>query len=686
MKNDENKKSRLRIMRFVMLGIAIALASYFMPHIDPFHYQYEMGHPWRYGLLKAPYDFAIYHSDSTIQHMEDSLWHQLTPRYLIDEEITSEQLEKMKKLRSRIPSEGYRLLSSRIDTLYNYGILYSDNKDSLVMSGHKKAYIRRGNQSVCVDARKILCEKEAYEFLQKQPHADLYAGIDLRSLITVSLTPDTAMLYREFARERQNISATSGMVQAETRIIDNGEIITPTTYNILESYKKEFMHRSTYSGNERYIMIGNICLIAILLSSIMLFLKFFRHWHYDVPVNMMVAIGMVTIMFILSCLISHVAVGAVYLVPIGIATVTICVFLGSRTAYFCHMTMVLLCSFAAPSQSEYLVIQSVAGIVIIFCMKDGLNERSQLMKTTMLLLITYVVLYTLLMLAEEGSIENISLPVLGMMSISALLLTSSYLVLYAIERSTGLKSGVTLLELCNISRGLLLELDSKCPGTFQHSHTLSKLAVDAALAIRADVPLVRAAAYYHDIGKLCEPGFYTENREHYVAKNGGVDKYANLTFEEKLRLVKRHVTYGIELARKANLPTDIIDFIETHHGHSEAKYFSNTWRNEHPDEEIDIEHFCHQGRDPETKEQVILMMADTLEAASRSLSEKTEESITGLVNRLIDEQRNDGRFRESKITFREIEECKRAFIASLLQIHHARIAYPEVANATRKTN
>lgn len=654
--------------------MAVLLVSWFFPHNESFRYEYEVGKPWRYGRLTAPYDFAIYRSDSSLQQMEDSLRRQLVPRFILKPEVGAECMRNAHIASSSMSAEAYRHLLRRLEGMYKVGILTGDDKQGLAQYGASEVSIRAINSNVAtsVSAEQLLSEREAYKSLRHDSlfsHSFSYSG--LRDFIQSNLVADTMAMRLDYANLRQQVSATSGMIMAETRIIDQGEIVTPHTYLVLESYRREQQMRMRLAGSELAVLLGRLGLVALVLCSILLFMGLYRPWLYMKETDVFVAISAVVLMVILTAEATHIAVGAAYMVPIGIVTIVLSTFHGSRTAFYCHIVMVLLSSFIAPSHFEYLVIQSIVGMIIVFSLKDGLTNRSQLMHVAIGAAVGYTGLYALYTLATEGSLQNISIPIVLMMLVNAVLLLLSYLIIYAMESLFGYMSGVTMLELCNLGRGLLLELNQKAPGTFQHSLQVANITASAAKAIGANASLVRTGAMYHDIGKLWNPAMYTENQM-------GPNPHEKLTTEESVEIIKRHVAEGVKMAQKEKLPREIIEFIQTHHGCGLIKYFYVTWCNAHPDEEPDVSAFSYVGPDPVTKEQALLMMGDGIEAASRSLREYSEESISRLVNGIIDGLVSSGRLNRAKITLHEIQLCKETFIHELESIYHARIAYPEL--------
>lgn len=663
-------------LRSAFMFIAVALVAYFFPHNESFRYEYEIGKPWRYGRLTAPYDFAIYRSDSAVTQMQDSLLSLIVPHYTFDVSVPDEVIRQLTSQQSVLSSDASQHLRRVIAGIYDRGVLTGQELSrirQLQCSEIRITLADGSTQHIMLndDTQTPVSELQVYELLRNDSlYAGVFAQLPLQSCLRANLVSDTAAMRLEYARMRQQVSATSGMVLAETRIIDQGEIVTPRIYDILESYRREQQQRLRLSGSETMMTLARCGLVALILCSILLFLALYRPWIYMKQLEVFMAVGAIVLMFILTSLADKWAVGAVYLVPIGIVTILLSTFHGSRTAYYCHIIMVLLCSFIAPSHYEYLIVQCMVGMIIVFSLKDGLKERAQLLHVSVLSAIGYTGIYALYTLATEGTLENISLPILIMMVCNAVLLLMSYLIIYVMENVFGLMSDVTLSELCNLSRGTLLELSQKATGTFMHSFQVANLSASAAQVVKANAALVRTGAYYHDIGKLWNPMMYTENQE-------GHNPHDQLTTEQSVEVIKRHVTEGVRMAQKEKLPRDIIDFIQTHHGASRVKYFFLRWCNAHPDQEPDIRMFSYSGPDPETKEQAILMMADSVEAATRSLPEYTDEAITQRVSAVVNDIIASGRLNNAKITLYEVQQCRDSFIHDLKATYHARIQYPE---------
>ena len=361
---------------------------------------------------------------------------------------------------------------------------------------------------------------------------------------------------------------------------------------------------------------------------------------------------------------------SLYIIPFAIAPIVVRTFFDSRTALFTHLVTVLICSVMAQFPHEFLILQIVAGMVVTFSLKE-LSERSQLIRCAFFVFLSYALSYVGLVLYQDADLNKIHWVMMLYFGINFILLTFAYLLVYILEKVFGYISPITLVELSNINNDVLKKLSETCPGTFQHSLQVSILASEAASRIGANAQLVRTGAMYHDVGKMANPLYFTENQNQ-------VNPHNTLSFEESAQRVISHVTEGVKIAEKAGLPKEIIDFIRTHHGRGKAKYFYNSYKNQYPDREVDESLFTYPGPNPFTKETAIVMMADSVEAASRSLKEHTEESISQLVNKIIDTQIADGLLKNAPLTFRDVESVKRVFIEKLKIMYHTRISYPDL--------
>ena len=467
-----------------------------------------------------------------------------------------------------------------------------------------------------------------------------------------------------------SIPLASGMVMSGQKIIDRGEIVNDYTCRVLNSFDKEMKRRSSTQDEIMTTFIGQILFVLILVMMFTSYLTLFRKDYFEKPRSITMLYTMITLFPILVSMMMKHNFFSVYIIPFAMAAIFVRVFMDSRTAFITHVTMILICAAAVKYQYEFIIVQLASGLVAIYSLRE-LSKRSQIFITAILVTISSCIVYLALQLMQDNQVFNIDPSMYTYFIINGIFLLLSYPMMYLIEKMFGFISNVTLFELSNTNKGLLRNLSEIAPGTFQHSITVGNLAAEIANRIHANSLLVRTGALYHDIGKMTNPVFFTENQ-------AGVNPHDQLSDLESAQIIISHVTEGLKLAEKFNLPGIIKDFISTHHGTGLTKYFYINYCNEHPDEQVDKEMFQYPGPNPFTREQAILMMADTVEAASRSLKEYTEESISTLTNKLIDSQVAGGFFRECPITFRDIALAKSVLIERLKSIYHTRISYPHL--------
>jgi hypothetical protein len=419
------------------------------------------------------------------------------------------------------------------------------------------------------------------------------------------------------------------------------------------------------------MIFGQLLLVVLLFGAFYAYLLFFRPHEYRNRKHVTFMVLLVTSFVALTAITSQLDLFNVYIIPYAIVTILIRTFIDSRTALFASLITIILSSLMVPFPFEFIVIQIAVAMVSVFMLKE-LSERYQLIRSSFFILIAYSLMYIGLVMHQEGNINKIDPIIFIYFFINFIFILFSYSLVYLIEKSFGFISGVSLIELSNINKPLLKELSEKAPGTFQHSLQVSNLGMAAAVKIGANASLIRTGALYHDIGKMVNPAFFTENQ------SPGMNPHAGLPFEESARIIINHVRDGVKIAQKNNLPKQITDFIETHHGTSMPKYFYISWKNANPGKEINEDLFRYPGPNPFSKETAIMMMADAVEAASRSLPEYNEDSIRNLVESLIDSQVTEGYFKLAPITFRDIAAIKEVFLQKLQTIYHTRIAYPKL--------
>ena len=516
--------------------------------------------------------------------------------------------------------------------------------------------------------------KEAYEmFVEEAPSGldrEVLRGLNLTNYLRVNLTESPEMHRQVVQEELQNLSVSTGLIQAGERIIGTGEIVDAYTYNVLQSFKKTYEERSGGTTLRFTRNLGIFLIIFFLLLALWAYMLSFRPVFFDRLHNSFFVLSLILVINLITELAISFGWFNIYIIPFIILPILVRTFHDSRTAFFAHVINVLIVAMFVPDIYEFILLQVLAGIVSVTSMRR-LTSRLQLVRTTFLVFLTYSVVQLSFSLMQDGRVEmgdGLNILYFG---VNLIFLMFSYLLVYLMERAFGYVSNISLVELSDVNTPLLSQLSEVAPGTFQHSIQVSILATEAATKIGADVQLVRTGALYHDIGKMKNPSYFTENQ-------GAENPHSKLPFDESARIIIRHVTDGIALAQKHRLPDSVIDFIRTHHGRGKTKYFYNSYCNQYPDKEVDPELFTYPGPNPFSKETGILMMADAIEASSRSLSRHTEEGIKQLIDKIVDGILQDGLLVDTPLTFKDIRVCKEVFFEKIKIMYHSRITYPEL--------
>ena len=668
------------IYKSLIFIATVSVIVYCLPNEGKFNYQFDINKPWKYGLLQASFDFPIYKNDIQVQKEQDSILADYQPYFQIDKEAEKNVLSKLredyiKTLRHSLPGTDYvRYIERTLKALYEDGIIAGNDlkrmeEDSIIA-------IRLVDKNVATSRfiDQLYTVKEAYEYLLNADTTHYKKKILQQCNLNDYITPN--LVYDEEKSEAaqkdllSNISWANGFVLNGQKIIDRGEIVDEQTYNILESLRKEWEKRSDSVQEKRLTLAGQILYVGIFLFCFMAYLELFRADYYERKGTLTLLFALIVFFPVLSSIMVEQNLSSIYVVPFAMIPIIVRVFLDSRTAFMAHVTIILLCSITLRFPHEFILLQVVAGMVAIYSLRE-LSQRSQLLRTALVVFISYALLYFAFELIHEDDLTKLNTRMYIYFMINGILLLFAYPLLFLLEKIFGFTSDVTLVELSNINNSLLREMSEVAPGTFQHSLQMANLAAAAANKIGGKSQLVRTGALYHDIGKMVNPAFFTENQS-------GVNPHKSLSYEQSAQVIISHITDGLKLAEKHNLPKVIKDFISTHHGRGLTKYFYISYKNEHPDEEVDQEKFRYPGPNPFTKEQAVLMMADSVEAASRSLPEYTEESISTLVDKIIDTQVSEGYFKECPITFKDIATVKALFKEKLKTMYHTRISYPEL--------
>lgn len=691
-----NSSSSLNLLnRILLLAAAIALVLYMFPKHAKFQYEYTLDKPWSYSLLVAPYDFPIYKTAAELQQEKDSLLKNFSPYYKVDTIVVAEAVTRFTvdfdRIFERLQLRNYKLqetvkLKMRDDMLQimsailSNGVISLSEKNQLSINGTEKVNVIAGKFTRNVSIDQINTSRMTYQYLidEFQKSASSWLGItdptsfevvNLNNYIQPNLSFDVQTSQNVKSSFLSHISITSGLFITGQRIVEKGQIITPEIKKIVDSYRVEHERRMGSIEKKIYLLLGQGILIGVLLAFVFLYLFFFRvDLYHNFKDIFFIVLCMIVIVFI-TVLARRINIWSYYLIPYAILPIMLRTFFDSRTALFVHIITMSIIAFMVPSGFQFLVMQVIAGMAVTFSLKN-LDKRSQLVRASFIVALTYSVGFTALWLMTEGEILNISWYYFIYFLANALLLLLAYPVIYILEKTFKYLSDVTLMELGDTNHPLLRKLSEEAPGTFQHSIQVSNMVHGAARKIGANPLLGRVGTLYHDIGKTVKSFYFTENQ------SKGQSPHSVLGYEESARIVTGHVIEGVKLAQKHGLPRQIIDFITMHHGYGKAKYFYTMYKNEHPDEEIDDSVFSYPGPNPQTKETAILMMADAVEATSRSLSEYTDESIRKMVDKIIDAQMAEGYFRSAPITFRDVELIKESFVEKLTNVYHTRIAYP----------
>ena len=676
--NTEENYWRNLATKTVLVCITVAIIVWFLPRNEGRMYRYDVGKPWMYGSVIAKFDFPIYKTDEAIKHEQDSLLKHFQPYYSLNPLIEKKQVERFlhdyEQGINGLPKEYVGIVARQMQEIYKTGIINTNEYNNIFKDSTSMIRFVSGKNAKSLKVSSFYSTIAAYEhiFANEKLAAQraILSRCNLNNYIEANIVYDKEKSDAEKNDLLSSIPLASGMVMSGQKIIDRGEIVNDYTCRVLNSFDKEMKRRSSTQDEIITTFIGQILFVLILVMMFTSYLTLFRKDYFEKPRSITMLYTMITLFPILVSMMMKHNFFSVYIIPFAMAAIFVRVFMDSRTAFITHVTMILICAAAVKYQYEFIIVQLASGLVAIYSLRE-LSKRSQIFITAILVTISSCIVYLALQLMQDNQVFNIDPSMYTYFIINGIFLLLSYPMMYLIEKMFGFISNVTLFELSNTNKGLLRNLSEIAPGTFQHSITVGNLAAEIANRIHANSLLVRTGALYHDIGKMTNPVFFTENQ-------AGVNPHDQLSDLESAQIIISHVTEGLKLAEKFNLPGIIKDFISTHHGNGLTKFFYINYCNEHPDEKVDKEQFQYPGPNPFTREQAILMMADTVEAASRSLKEYTEESISALTNKLIDSQVAGGFFRECPITFRDIALAKSVLIERLKSIYHTRISYPHL--------
>lgn len=683
--------NKLHINRSFLFSLAVVIVFLIFPNEGRFGKDFERNKPWKHADLLAPFDFPIYKTQDQLNIERDSILKKLNPYYRYDTMVFFQVKQNLRISLINVIGDSdipkgmdtvlSRIILKPLEQIYNKGIL-----ESIDISQYNQDYVAvvRNNFAEEYASKDLFTEKSAYEQISSKLHSNL-GDRNLRKLSKLKafiedfnynqLIEPNLYFDKEKTLKTQNeminlISLYEGKVQEDERIISEGEVIDGQKYQVLESLKKEYEGWMGQSTNLFLIKFGKI--IFVFISYLILYL-FLYHFRIEVLTDVRKSIFVVfisTLFVVIPATLNIIGLDYMfYIIPFAILPIVIRTFYDDRLAFFIHMIVIFLVGYIVPKPFEFIFMNFVAGVVAIFSF-NNMYRRKRLFITSLLVMLSYSLVYFGLNIVSTGDIAEIDTKNFLRFAFNGLFITLVYFIIYIFERLFGFLSEVTLMELSDTNQDLLRKLAQEAPGTFQHSLQVANLAEEAIYTIGGNTLLVRTGALYHDIGKMLNPTYFTENQKN---KNPHDDH----PHDESAKIIIEHVTKGVELAKKNNLPEQVIDFIRTHHGTSTVRYFYKSFINANPGVEVNKEIFRYPGPIPYSKETAVLMMADSVEAASRSLTDMTEESIKNLVESIIDYQLAEDQFANADITFRDITRIKKVFIAKLININHIRIQYPE---------
>ena len=667
------------MVRVALVVCVTAAIVWFMPRDNKPNFKLEMGKPWKYNDLTATFDFPVQKSDSVLNAERALVLRDYEPYYDLNrqtaqkqEQLLSEQIDTILTANEQVLK---RIIIRHLHDIYNRGII--DTKDPLASGADTLRTLRRivGREATSISASTVLTPRQAYEQMMQDSVLVENQGKLQKLNLNDFLVPN--LIYNHTVSDSvrnqllNSVPPSSGIVQSGQKIIDRGNIVDEERYQILTSYMKEIDRR--YQSNSRFntVILGEILYVLLVMTAFTAYLSLYRKDYFE----QMRSAGMLYALVVIPCVMASLLVSHnmlhVFILPFVIIPIFVRVFMDSRTAFMVHTAIVLICSSILQKPLEFIAVEMTAGVVAIFTLRE-MSSRSQLFWTAMAATATAMLANLAIFLIRNNDLDRFDTSEYVYLAICGIVIFCSYPLLYLVETFFGFISDITLIELSDMNKELLRRMSEVAPGTFQHSIQVGNLAAEIARRIDANPQLVRTGALYHDIGKIQNPIYFTENQ------SGGINPHDQLTYIESAQMIISHVTEGLKLADKHNLPIQIRDLIATHHGQGKAKYFYIKYKNENPDTPVDDLLFTYPGPNPFTKEQAILMMADAIEAASRSLPNYTEQSIRTMVNRIIDSMVDDGFFHECPITFRDIQYAKTVLIEKLKTIYHTRISYPEM--------
>lgn len=653
-----------------------------MPGNVKFGYEYNLGKPWQHQTLIAPFDFAVQKSADRLRDEKDRVAAQVLPYFQFDEDLTEEASQQFLL---KINSLDFTA-EPDIEKARNTAVrLFEKVQQRGLLQHHTVLENRRPNQLLINVVRNKVVSQVSPEDLFTVVTAYQFCK---RSLDTTSITMKKKLLellgesfvqniiyddyttQKEIAQALQRISPVYGMIQKGERIISEGEPVDEERYTVINSLRESINLASGDGIKRGTIVFGHLLLVMALMAILFYYIRFMRKEIF----NELKKINMILLLMLLivlpSYLVIDLAPAYVYLIPFGLLPILLITFFDSRTTFLVHLIATLLVTIHVPNGFQFVFQQLVMGYVVVYSLERH-NRRSYFLRTSIFIFTSFIAIYLGFNLLYNGDLQQLDVHMLWKFAVSAMLTLLALPLIFILERVFGEVTDLTLLELSNTNSPLLRDLASKAPGTFQHSMQVANLAEEALYEIGGDVLLARTGALYHDIGKMDNPFYFIENQM------GGYNPHDDLPARESAAIIIDHVLNGIEKARKHGLPSQIIDFIRTHHGTSRVNYFYIMEQRKNPGLTVDERDFRYRGPIPFSKETAVVMMADSVEAASRSIKNPTEQKLNDLIENIINKQFEDGQFLNANITIRELNTVKKILKKKMMNIYHIRIAYPD---------
>ena len=688
------------ISALIIYVLAVIAITAMLPKQRQFKYELQKGKAWQYEDLYAPFDFVVLKTNAEIKEERDNIYKHAKPYFSVTSSVYPEQKIRFEQeferrfasamdiLHSKFPDQQvnadtikarlHKFALAELEFVYSKGItnytevLEKDNgQGTVVLVENKMSRTVPSTEVFTVhSAQQYVADQVTIKFSNNQILLTAFDNLNIYDFIKPNIEYDKTLTTKARLALEEQLSESRGMVQAGQLIIAHNELMNDQNLRILRSLRREFQSTGVTSSPISWTLFGQTMLVAILMALLFVFVmlnypRIFSHFRL-----LFFVVGLVVVMIGMMCVSIRFQIGHAYLLPFAILPLILRTFYDGHLAIIAHMVTVILCGLLISSGYEFIMLQTVAGMVAIFCLSK-IAKRRQLFMAVLMVTTSYIVTYTAISLLQEGQFSHIGLRPYMWFFVNGLLLFVAYPLIFIFEKVFGLVSDVTLLELSDTNHPLLRELAEKAPGTFQHVMQVANLAEDAIRNIGGNPLMARVGALYHDVGKTSAPQFFVENQV-------GTNPHDALSNEESAAIIIGHVKNGEELARTYKLPPRIIDFIATHHGTDVVRYFYNNEVNQHGADNVDASKYTYPGPSPFSKETAVVMLADSIEAASRTIKDYSQDVIGALVEDIVNDKIEHGQMNHADLTFRDIETIKTIFKQKLQNIYHTRIEYPKL--------